>query len=441
MKHYLMLILTTLCMNHMPAQEIDWMQMANTVWHLQSVKDAEGKFIQHTDEVLTFHSCDIDSEGVANLKFTWDNLPISGKISGGEMRAIHNNLIIFDLPDSLSSEYFRITIWDRAAQTITISDSWGLKRIFKSSKPIDLGMGFTDNNTMDLYNQGKEIKKKTEIGRHFYEKKAYDQAYEYFIEAARAGEPEANFELYLMGEIENNLKQFNNTDPYVYLYKAANSYNAIALADVGLMHKRKAHWGKAFTALRISASCGRGFSQIYLGRYIYWGLMDFYNGDNGPIEAVSMMRAASEEDDADPEALYWMGVFYNDGYGVEKSLTKAADYFRRSAENGSSKAQFLLGKCYYEKDNILGLDQDYSKAFKYFNDFINNNEDFWTDFDNSQIQEAHTYGMAYRNLSVMYRFGRGCSENTTKADEMIRIANEYGNPDAEKINQWLFGEK
>jgi TPR repeat protein len=41
----------------------------------------------------------------------------------------------------------------------------------------------------------------------------------------------------------------------------------------------------------------------------------------------------------------------------------------------------------------------------------------------------------------MYRFGRGCAQNSAKADKMIRKANEYGNPDAEMINKWLYGQK
>lgn len=440
MKQYIVSVLMIfVCLAHSYAQDLDWMQMANTVWKLQSIYDADGSVIQHSDEELCFNDSQIDSDGVATLNFTWDNLPVGGKISGGQINARGNQFVVFDLPDEQSAEYFLITNWDRAAQAITVVDQWGLKRIFKSDKPVSLGTGFTFDPT-PFIKEGEEIKKLADKGWDFLDKGNYEKAFEHFIEAAREGEPTANAGLYLIGE-NGSLKKYTETAPTVFLYKAANSYNAMALAEVGVIHKRHARWGKAFTALRIAASKGYGFAQIYLGRYIYWGYMNFFHDENGPVQAASMMHTASEGEDGDPEALFWMVVFYHEGYGVEKSSIRALDCFRRSAEKGSCKAQYFLGNAYYDKSNKLGLEQDYSKAFKYLNDFVNNKEDFWKEFDGYNSNERDAYGLAYRNISAMYRFGRGCTKNSTKADEMNRFANEYRNPDAENIHKWLFGPK
>lgn len=420
------------------AQNINWSKIANTTWQLQGVYDSNGKIIQHSNEELSFHDCKISTEGVAGITYTWDNLPFSGKIAGGQINARGNQFVVFDLPDENSAEFFLISAWDQAGQTITIVDQWGLKRIFKCTKNVQLGPGFTADPT-PFIKEGAEMRKLSDNGWDFLNKGNHDKAYANFLEAARAGEPMANVGLYYRDK--GLLKRYSNTDPISFLYKAANSYNAKALAEVGLIHKRRANWGKAFTALRIAASQGYGFAQIYLGRYIYWGLMNFYHGETGPVEAASMMQAASEGEDGDPEALFWMGVFYHEGYGVEKSSIRSLDCFRRSAEKGSSKAQYFLGNAYYEKNNQLGVDQDYTKAFKYLSDFVNNTDDFWREFDDTYSEERNAQGLAYRNISAMYRFGRGCTANSKKAEEMTRMAEQYGNPDAQKIHEWLFKPK
>ncbi|MBD5207733.1 MAG: sel1 repeat family protein [Bacteroidales bacterium] len=439
MKYIVSLLMVFVGLANSIAQNINWSQMANTTWHLQGVYDSNGNIIQHSNEELIFHDCKVNSEGIASINFTWDNLPMGGKISGGQMNARRNQFVIFDLPDEKSAEYFLISDWDRVSQNMTIVDQWGLKRIFKCDKTIPLGAGFTADPT-PFIKDADEILKLTDKGWDFLEKGNNDQAYTNLLEAARTGEPRANVGLYYMGE-NGLLKQYNDTDPTTFLYKAANSYNAMALAEVGIIHKRHARWGKAFTALRLSASKGYRFAQIFLGRYIYWGLMNFYHGETGPVEAASMMQAASEGEDGDPEALFWMGVFYHEGYGVEKSSVRSLDCFRRSAEKGSCKAQYFLGNAYYDKSNKLGVDQDYTKAFKYLNDFVNNQNDFWKEYDNNDSEERAAYGLAYRNLSAMYRFGRGCTANSKKAEEMTRLAEQYGNPEAQNIHNWLFGPK
>lgn len=439
MKFIILILIVFIGSGNLVAQNIDWSQMANTTWNLQSVYDSNGNIIQHSDEKLCFHDCNIDSEGIARINFTWDNLPIGGKISGGQLNARGNQFVIFDLPDEKSAEYFLISDWDRGSQNLTLVDQWGLKRIFKCEKPVQLGVGFTVD-PLPFIKDADEIYKLTDSGWDSLDNGNNDKAYTNFLKAARSGNPSANLGLYCMGE-KGLLKQYNDTDPTIFLYKAANSYNAMALAEVGIIHKRHARWGKAFTALRISSSAGYGFAQIFLGRYIYWGTMNFYHGENGPVEAASMMQAASEGEDGDPEALFWMGVFYHEGYGVEKSTIRSLDCFRRSAEKGSCKAQYFLGNAYYEKSNELGVEQDYNKAFKYLNDFVNNKNDFWKEYDNTNSEERNAYGLAYRNISAMYRFGRGCAKSSVKAEEMNQLAEQYGNPDAQSIHNWLFGPK
>jgi TPR repeat protein len=410
--------------------------MKNTVWKLQTVYSHEGNVIKHSGEEWCFNEVETHSDGITTLSFSKNYLPCGGNLTGLTMNARGEQFVVFDFPDDESAEAFLVLDWDRASQTITIADQWGLKLVFKCKTSVNLGKDFTCD-PKGFYEDERIIEtvKNTDRGLEFLDKGDYANAYNLLIECARAGDPRANLGLYEMS-LYNVLKQYTDEDPTRFLYKSACSYNNLALAEAGLVRTRHAHLGYAHEAWQISASMGNNFARVNLARYIYWGRYR----DEKPEEAVSLMKSASEGANGEPEAMFWMGVFYYDGYGVEKSVAKALDYFRQGAECGSCKAQYFLGNAYYNRSNKLGLEQDYKKAFEYLSKFVEN-DDFWKDFDEYQGSERSAYGLAYRNLSAMYRFGRGCSPNTAKANEMIRKANEYGNPDAGMINKWLFGEK
>ena len=48
------------------------------------------------------------------------------------------------------------------------------------------------------------------------------------------------------------------------------------------------------------------------------------------------------------EAAFNLGILYEDGLGVARDLERAVGYYRRGAENGSVKAQFRIGKLYWQ---------------------------------------------------------------------------------------------
>jgi len=60
------------------------------------------------------------------------------------------------------------------------------------------------------------------------------------------------------------------------------------------------------------------------------------------------------------EAAFNLGILYEDGLGVDKNIDRALAYYRRGADNGSSKAVFRLGIIYWlgtpdvEKDEVEG---------------------------------------------------------------------------------------
>lgn len=63
-------------------------------------------------------------------------------------------------------------------------------------------------------------------------------------------------------------------------------------------------------------------------------------------------------------AMNYMGAVYYDGdRGFEQDFTKAVEYYKMAADNGSRQAQENLGYCYYYGRNV---EIDYEKAFNYF---------------------------------------------------------------------------
>jgi TPR repeat protein len=56
-------------------------------------------------------------------------------------------------------------------------------------------------------------------------------------------------------------------------------------------------------------------------------------------------------------------MFYEGKKGVQKDLTKAAEWFRKAAIQGSEYSQFRLGEIYYHG---RGVPRDYTEAIKWY---------------------------------------------------------------------------
>ena len=65
----------------------------------------------------------------------------------------------------------------------------------------------------------------------------------------------------------------------------------------------------------------------------------------------------------DGKAEYKMGEKYFEGKGVPQDYTKAAEWYRKAAEQGNTDAQFVLGAMYYKGQ---GVPQDYTVAAKWY---------------------------------------------------------------------------
>ena len=74
-------------------------------------------------------------------------------------------------------------------------------------------------------------------------------------------------------------------------------------------------------------------------------------------------KAGESADNSSPEALYKQGAAYYFGESVDEKFAKAAEYYRKAAEQGYAQAQSELGVM-YEKGE--GVPQSYAEALGWY---------------------------------------------------------------------------
>ena len=101
-----------------------------------------------------------------------------------------------------------------------------------------------------------------------------------------------------------------------------------------------------------------------------------------------------------------IGVFYNDGRGVEKNIDTALEWYTKSAEKGHASAQNNLGGVHRKKGQ-------HEEAFKWFMKAANQGDIY-----------------AEYNLGICYENGNGVKRNVPEAVKWFTKAAEKGHPRA-----------
>ncbi len=115
-----------------------------------------------------------------------------------------------------------------------------------------------------------------------------------------------------------------------------------------------------------------------------------------------------------PHAYFRLGILYQHGLGTDASMEKAAGYYRRAADLGLTEAMLWLGELHLDGGELVQSDR---LAFSYF----------YLARDRGDPQGAC-------RLGDLYREGRGTDLSPEKAAEMYREAAEAGwGPAAEAL--------
>ena len=125
-------------------------------------------------------------------------------------------------------------------------------------------------------------------------------------------------------------------------------------------------------------------------------------------------------DQGHAEAQYFLGKCYVNGEDVDEDLEQAARYYKMAADQGNAKAQNNLGACYARGE---GVDQDYRKAV-----------DFFT--------RAACQGLAKAqcNLGVCYAQGSGVDQDYKQAVVLFMRAAAQGLAEAQNYLGMHYGE-
>ena len=83
----------------------------------------------------------------------------------------------------------------------------------------------------------------------------------------------------------------------------------------------------------------------------------------GEYDNAFLMMQAQAEGNEDNLAMYYLGVMYERGQGVDPDSKQAGKWFRMAAQAGVPQAQFRLGNLYMRGD---GVPRDYERAFVWF---------------------------------------------------------------------------
>ena len=136
--------------------------------------------------------------------------------------------------------------------------------------------------------------------------------------------------------------------------------------------------------------------------------LEFYKKGQAQ-KAAERFRKAAEQGYA--PAQYNLGVCYAKGQGVAQNYAEAVKWYSKAAEQGNKYAQNNLGVCY--KDG-QGVAQNYAEAVKWFT---------------KAAEQGNKY--AQNNLGVCYARGQGVAQNYAEAVKWYTKAAEQGDAPAQ----------
>lgn len=130
-----------------------------------------------------------------------------------------------------------------------------------------------------------------------------------------------------------------------------------------------------------------------------------------PVEAFKHFQQAADLDHA--VASYRMARYYEFGIEgmVDRDFHRAVEYYRVSADQGYTLAQFKLALCFHQG---LGVQKDAIQAYRYFR----------------KAADQHHTPSQFRT-AMCYRHGHGVGKDFGKAFQYFKLAAQHGNDRAE----------
>lgn len=143
---------------------------------------------------------------------------------------------------------------------------------------------------------------------------------------------------------EQSLNQSEDMEEATEQYRqAAQEGDARAQYELARTYYQHSEYEKSFYWWEKSAENGLNGARVRLAVQCAYGLGVEKDGDR----ALDYIRKAVKGDPADPNALCYLGMFYEQGIGTDASMEQALTCYRQAAEMGTPVAHFALGMCYF----------------------------------------------------------------------------------------------
>lgn len=189
----------------------------------------------------------------------------------------------------------------------------------------------------------------------------YQDAVKHWKQSSSLGHSKSSFNLGLCYEMGKGVTK-NLVKAMKYYQVAVDQNHRQAMYNLALLYLNpeksttNPQFPIAINLLERAAKLGLPQAQTYLG-------VIYADGDETNFsKAIEMFTAAAEQQDND--ALYYLGVCFESGLGVNQSESNAAEYFVKAANAGHSEAQYCLAN-YYEQ-GLGGLLKDDKLAQEFY---------------------------------------------------------------------------
>ncbi|AUI88307.1 hypothetical protein BS333_18395 [Vibrio azureus] len=249
--------------------------------------------------------------------------------------------------------------------------------------------------------------------------------------------------------IDHSMYEENAQHGYKYLKKAAQSGDLRSITSLADQYYNDGQYEKALFWYHKAESGNDPYVLYSLGVMYFDG-----EGTSRDLKKANDYYLASALAGYS-DAMYQLAFSYDEGSGIAQDFTKSAYWFEKAANLGDVDAMYNLGIAYLYGE---GVEKNCAKAMNLFNKAIEEDEhassnakmgDIYSfsefkkpcNFKTTDTKKAFKYymsaamqGDAYSQYSVgyAYRNGQGTWSDFVKALAWFEIAQENGDPDAEK---------
>jgi TPR repeat protein len=137
-------------------------------------------------------------------------------------------------------------------------------------------------------------------------------------------------------------------------------------------------------------------------------VLAFLVAGNCFAQGVQLKATTAKGATDDAQAQFQLGVIYEfGGEGVAIDVARAANWYRKAAEQGLPRAQYTLGRLYVDGE---GVPQDYQQAVHWL-----------------RKAAAQNYVLAWNRLGVMYERGQGVPRDDVEAFKWFSLAAQRQN--------------